>query len=152
MGHIFRLKYRDMKTGDVKESAVWWIKYHKNGKPYFESAKAKEETKAKRLLKKREGEIADGRIPGIYFDKTTYKELRDNFLIYRRQEKGAKSEKDARDRTKNLAPFFEGMKAVKITTPKVREYIKQRLEEEVITINHQGRNKRTSSSRSSIRD
>ena len=127
MGHIFRPKYKDKKTGDVKESAVWWIKYHKNGKPYFESAKTTEETKARRLLRKREGEIADGRIPGIYFDKTTYKELRDNFLIYRRQEKGAKSEKDAMDRVNHLDPFFEGMKAVKITTPKVREYIEQRM-------------------------
>jgi hypothetical protein len=53
MGHIFRPKYKDKKTGNVKESAVWWIKYHKNGKPYFESAKTTEETKAKRLLRKR---------------------------------------------------------------------------------------------------
>ena len=41
-----------------KRGNVYWIKYYRSGKPYRESTKSKKEADAKRLLKKREGEIA----------------------------------------------------------------------------------------------
>ena len=47
-----------------KRGDVFWIKYYRNGKPYRESCKTEEITKAKRLLKKRDGEIAEGKLPG----------------------------------------------------------------------------------------
>ena len=56
MGHIY------------KRGNIFWIKYHKNGKPFYESSKSKKESDAKRLLKKREGEISQGKIPGVYFE------------------------------------------------------------------------------------
>ncbi len=31
MGSIYRPKYKDKKTGKVKQSAVWWICYYRNG-------------------------------------------------------------------------------------------------------------------------
>jgi integrase len=127
MGHIYKPKYKD-KDGNTRESAVYWIKYYRNGKPLRESVKSKKEADAKRLLKRREGEISSGKLPGIYFDRVRYEELRDEFLLYRRQEKGEKSEKEAMRRTKHLDPFFEGTKIPRITTPKVRRYIKTRLE------------------------
>ncbi len=39
---------------------IYWVKYYRNGKPYRESTKSIKETDARRLLKKREGEIAGG--------------------------------------------------------------------------------------------
>ncbi len=48
-----------------KRGDVFWIKYYRHGKPYRESSKSEEISKAKRLLKKREGEIAEGKLPGI---------------------------------------------------------------------------------------
>ena len=50
-----------------KNSKFWWIKYYRNGKPYHESSKSVKETEAKRLLRLREGEIAAGKLPGVYF-------------------------------------------------------------------------------------
>ena len=50
-----------------KRGKTYWIKYYRNGKPYRESTKSKKEADAKRLLKKREGEISQGKLPGIYF-------------------------------------------------------------------------------------
>ena len=41
-----------------KRGNIYWIKYYRNGKPYRETTKSKKETDAKRLLKKREGEIS----------------------------------------------------------------------------------------------
>ena len=40
-----------------KKSKNWWVKYYRNGKPYRESSHSTKESKAKRLLKLREGQI-----------------------------------------------------------------------------------------------
>ena len=58
-----------------KRGKILWIKYHRAGKPYYESTKSSKEADAKRLLKRREGEISEGKLPGIYFDKILYDEL-----------------------------------------------------------------------------
>jgi hypothetical protein len=63
-----------------KRGNIYWIKYYRNGKPYRESSKSKKEVDAKRLLKKREGEIAVGKLPGIYFDRVRFDELGQDFL------------------------------------------------------------------------
>ena len=63
MGHLF------------KRGNVYWIKYYRNGKPYRESTKSKKEADAKRLLKRREGEISEGKLPGVYFDRVRFDEL-----------------------------------------------------------------------------
>ena len=51
-----------------KRGEIFWLKYYRNGKSYRESSNSGKESEAKRLLKKREGEISDGKIPGIYFE------------------------------------------------------------------------------------
>jgi hypothetical protein len=55
--------------GTYQRGNIWWIKYYRNGKPYYESSKSDKISKAQRLLKKREGEIVKGELPRIYFDK-----------------------------------------------------------------------------------
>ena len=42
---------------------------------YRESTESRKEADAKRLLKKREGEISEGKVPGIYFDRVRFDEL-----------------------------------------------------------------------------
>ena len=68
-----------------KRGQVYWIKYYRNGKPYRESTKSKKEADAKRLLKKREGEISQGKLPGIYFDKVRFDELAEIFFRLQNQ-------------------------------------------------------------------
>ena len=95
MGHIY------------KRGAVYWIKYHKNGKPYYESSRSKKESDAKRLLKKREGEISDGKLPGIFFDRVKFDELAEDFLRdYRINQK--KSLDKAERSVNHLKKRFEG--------------------------------------------
>ncbi len=48
-----------------KRGRIYWIKYYRAGKPYRESAKSKNEKKAIDLLKLREGEVVQGRFPGL---------------------------------------------------------------------------------------
>lgn len=41
-----------------KRGKTYWIKYSRNGRPYFESSGSKKHEDAKRLLRLREGDIA----------------------------------------------------------------------------------------------
>jgi len=43
-----------------KRGNTWWIQYYRKGKPFRESAQSAKEADARRLLRKREGEIARG--------------------------------------------------------------------------------------------
>ena len=127
MGHIYKPKYKD-KEGNSKESQVYWIKYYRNGKPYRESTKSDKESDAKRLLKKREGEISEGKLPGIYFDRVRFDELAGDFLTdYRVNQK--KSLVKAQRSVRRLKEYFEGYRVIQITTPRIQGYIEHCLDE-----------------------
>jgi integrase len=110
-----------------KRGNIYWIKYYRNGKPYRESTDSKNEADAKRLLKKREGEISQGKLPGIYFDKVRFDELAEDFLRdYRINQK--KSLVRAERSVNHLKKTFEGFRVVEITTPQIEAYVESRLE------------------------
>ncbi|MBN1548348.1 MAG: hypothetical protein JW902_16990 [Syntrophaceae bacterium] len=111
-----------------KRGAVFWIKYYRNGKAYRESTKSKKETAAKRLLKRREGEISQGKIPGIVFDKVRFHDLADDFLTdYRVNEK--KSIVRAERSVRHLKAAFNGMRVTNISTPLINHHIQRRQDE-----------------------
>ena len=125
-GSIYRPKWRDPKTGKLMEASIYWIKYYQHGKPCRESSKSDKITVAERLLKRRQGEISEGKLPGIYFDKVTFEELAEDFLTdYRINQKDTlvKAERSV----KYLKEFFGGMRATGITTAKVKVYIEKRI-------------------------
>jgi integrase len=109
-----------------KRGKTWWIKYYRNGKPYRESTKSHKEADAKRLLKRREGEISQGKLPGVYFDKVRYAELVQD-LIQDYEINGKKSIPRLRCSLKHLNRTFEGMRVTQITASRVKAYIKNRL-------------------------
>ena len=127
MGMIYRPKYKD-KAGAVHESEVFWIKYYRNGKAYRESSKTTKEDEAKKLLKLREGEIAKGKLPGIYFEKITFEELAEDlkrdYLLNKR-----KSCIRVEESIAHLGRFFAGYKVPRITSDRVQAYIQLRLSE-----------------------
>jgi len=111
-----------------KRGKTYWIQYYRNGKPYRETTKSKKEADAKRLLKKREGEISEGKLPGIYFDRVKFDELAEGFLRdYRINER--KSLDRAERSTGHLKRYFEGYRVPDINSPKIEDYIETRLEE-----------------------
>jgi len=110
-----------------KRGNMYWIKYYRNGKPYRESTKSKKEADAKRLLRKREGEISEGKLPGIYFDRVKFDELAEDFLRdYRINQK--KSLVRAERSVGHLKEYFEDFKVTGITTPRIQAYVERRLE------------------------
>lgn len=112
-----------------KRGEVYWVKYYRNGKSYRESCKTNKESEAKRLLKKREGEISEGKIPGVYFDRIRFNDLADDFLSDYRVN-GKKSLVRAERSVNHLKVSFDGARVTNITTPRINAYIQMRLDEE----------------------
>lgn len=111
-----------------KRGKIYWIKYYRAGKPYRESTHSDKESDAKRLLKLREGQIAENRFPGLHVQKIRFEELAEDFLNDYRIN-GKKSISRAERSLKHLKAYFEGMRAIDITTDKVKAYIFYRQEE-----------------------
>lgn len=111
-----------------KRGGKYWLKYYKNGKPFYESTDSEKEADAKKLLKKREGEIIEGKLPGIVYDRVKFDDLMKDFLSDY-QINAKKSYERAKRSANHLKEMFEGMKVTHITTPKISEYIQNRLED-----------------------
>lgn len=115
MGSIYRRK------------KVYWIKYYRNGKPYYESSHSDKVEVAKRILKAREGEISQGRLPGICFDRVRYDEIEEEYLTdYRINLK--RTVKKAERCARFLKKEFGGMRVTEITTARIKQYIQKRME------------------------
>jgi len=108
-----------------KRGSVWWIAYWHRGKEYRESSKSDSEAKAKKLLKKRIGEMARGRLIGPEEEKVTFEEMAQD--IVRDYEINAKrSIPSLRLSVSHLSRFFGLDRALDITTDRVRAYISNR--------------------------
>ena len=78
-------------------------------------------------MKKREGEIEEGKLPGIYFDKVTFDELAEDYLTDYRV--NGRDSLDKAERSVNfLKAVFGGMRATNINTARIKEYINRRME------------------------
>jgi len=98
----------------------------RRGQVYQESSKSKKKTVANKLLQQRLGDISQGKMPGIYFDRTTFDELAKSFLLDYELNK-RKSLERAQISVKHLEKSFKNMLAIEITTAKIKEYITDRL-------------------------
>ncbi len=120
-------------------SKYWWLKYYRNGKPYQESSKETLKWRAIKLLQKREGNIAEGKLPGIHFEKVLWDDLKKLYLNdYKVNKK--RTEKHANILARHLADHFEGMRVMNITSNHISDYIEKRLDEDEVkpaTVNNE---------------
>lgn len=113
-----------------KRGNVWWIKYYRNGVAMRESADTDKEGAAKKLLQKREGDIAHGIPVTPQTDRVTVGALLDDVLNDYKVN-GKKSIADAKRNAERLADHFGAKrKAASITTADVRAYVAKRQSEE----------------------
>ncbi len=110
-----------------KNSKHYWIKYYRHGKQFAESTNSDKMEVAKRILKLREGEISEGKMPGVCFDRTTFEELMEDYLADY-QINGKRTVPRAERCKKFLLKEFRGMRAPEITTTAIKRYIEKRLE------------------------
>ncbi len=112
-----------------KRGKTYWIKYYRNGKPYRESSHSEREADAKRLLKLREGAIAEGTFSGLKVEKILYDELAQG-LLNDYKLNGRKSLDRCELSLMHLNKVFSGARAVNITSDLIQKYIIQRQSEE----------------------
>ena len=109
-----------------KRGDIWWIKYYRNSKCFRESSESTLKMVAKKMLARKEGEIAKGLVPSIQFDKVTFDELSEDYLTdYRINKK--KSLDRAKLCIKHLMKEFKGTRIPDITTPRVQGYVSDRM-------------------------
>ena len=109
-----------------KRGNVYWIKYYRQGKCFRESSESTKKMVATKLLKRREGEIAQGKIPGVQFEKVRFDDLAEAFLRdYKINQK--KSLVKAERSVRRLQTLFENMSVPQITSPRINAYIENRI-------------------------
>jgi integrase len=109
-----------------KRGNTWWIKYYRNGKCFRESSGTTKKMVAKKLMDRREGEIAQGKVPSVLFEKVSFDELAEEFIMdYRINNK--KSLDRAELSVEHLRAEFGGVKIPDITTPHIQRYVSERL-------------------------
>jgi len=128
MGEIRKRKYRDRKTGEVRECSTWTIRYYRNGKRYEENTGSTKEGDAKRLLKLREGDIAKGvpvtpKIGRLTFDDAAVDVVTD----YRINKRRTLAHVERRLKL-HLSPHFSGWRMAAITTADVASFARKRLD------------------------
>ena len=94
---------------------TWWVRYYSQGKEHRESAGSQFKHDAERLPKRREGEIAEGKVPGVYYDRIHFDGLAQDYLRDYRLN-GRRSITKARRLVYCLSQCFAGMRITQITT------------------------------------
>ncbi len=108
-----------------KRGPVYWIAYYHRGKEYRESSETENESAAKKLLKKRIGEVAQGRLLGSDQDRLTFDDLAQT-LLADYQIHGRRSLRSARLSIDHLRAFFGFDRAIDITTDRIKAYAMHR--------------------------
>lgn len=108
-----------------RRGKTWWIKYYRDGKPYYESSESVKQTDAQRLLDQRRAEIFAGTHLEGRTRKLVMNELLDE-LVRNYKINGKDHSWCERVTRKHLRPFFGAVPAVKVRPETVAKYIEHR--------------------------
>jgi len=114
-------------THSLVEFGPWWMKYYRQGRPFYESTETEDKTEARRKLKVREGQVAQGLHHGPQTERTKFEDLvegiRQDYAMNER-----KSSRRLNNYIVHLTASFGKMRASAITTDKIKAYINKRRE------------------------
>src|SRR5216684_9275662 len=133
---------RPRGTGSIylqKGSAVYWVKYYRNGKPYRESTHKTNKKEAQDFLKQRLAEIVTGNFYGPKSERVRIDELADDLLRdYRINGKRSLGHAEARWKL-HLKPFFGDLRAIDVSSDLIARYVDKRQEQKAknATINRE---------------
>jgi integrase len=119
---------RKPKLGSIyQRGGVWWLKYHRNGKPYRESSGSALYADAERLLKRRMGEVVSGKFAGLAIERIRMQDLFDDLVEeYRVNQRSSIVHLRSRLRL-HLVPAFGAVRATELSTTHVKAYTSKRL-------------------------
>jgi hypothetical protein len=109
-GRVFQRKYRDKRTGKVKVAATFTLEYYLDGTMCREASGTTSYTEAVRQLKRRQGEIAQGRRVAPAADRLTFEHLAAN-LVGDYRAHGRRSLERVEDALAHLRAMFSGYRA-----------------------------------------
>lgn len=110
-----------------RKGGTWWLQYSHRGRLFRESSGSKVRSKAVKLLKKRLGEIGQGRLIGPDVARTTFEDLSE-MLFDDYRVNGKKSLDRAQRSVEHLSGTFARALAIEITPDRVLAYVRARLE------------------------
>src|SRR5216683_981975 len=111
-----------------KRGSTYWIAYCYRGKEHRESSRSDNEAQARKLLKKRVGEMSQGRLIGPSEERLDFEHLA-SILLTDYEVNGKRSLDSAKLSVKHLREFFGSDRAVDITLDRVRSYVRERQRE-----------------------
>jgi site-specific recombinase XerD len=124
-GRIFQRTYRDRRTGETKSAATYTVEYYVNGKMKREPARTTNQKKALRLLKRRQGKIAEGRRVDPAGERVAFKQLADNLLNDYKANRRRSLDR-VTDAVEHLLAAFDGYRAQDIGGDMVTKYVVDR--------------------------
>jgi integrase len=136
-GSVYHPKFLDKKTGELRESPHWWIRYTVRGKQVKESSGSEKLTVAERFLRRRLGERDAGILEPtqVRAERITYEAMRDYLYADYEIRKYKSLHTRADDGTRYIGPvtalddFFKQYRASNITTEALKEFIRKRQEQ-----------------------
>lgn len=130
MGIVYRRTYKEKKTGEKKESAVYWAKYYRNGIPIRESTCTTAFGEARTFLNRREGDVAKGVPITPKMGRVKFREIAEDIVKdYKVNARRSARDLEARLRL-HILPFFGESRASAISAVDIRKFIDCRQEEE----------------------
>jgi integrase len=107
---------------------IWWIQYYGQGQLFRESTRSPLKSAATSLLRLREGEIGQGRIPSLRAERTTFEDLAELF-VQDYHINGRKTLQRAQELVARLRKTFGRFRACRITSKHILDYIALRRSE-----------------------
>jgi integrase len=114
MGHLYQRNH------------IWWMKYYKDGRAFYESSRTTKREKAKDLLKVREGDIAKGENASPAHARFKFEDALRDYLTDQEVNDRVGIAKFKRRLELHLEPFFRGRRMTGIETADVRTYTLKR--------------------------
>ena len=124
-GSVFRSKWKDKKSGELRQSRFWSIRYFVNGKMFNESSGSKLKRDAERMLRGRLDEVSAGNPDPSASASTTFEELA-RLLVNDYVVNDRKSTVRVERSIGHLRRFFDNRLSHSITPASVIEYTSQR--------------------------
>ena len=115
-------------TGSIYlRGKTFWIKYHRYGKPYRESAHTEERREAERFLRFRLAQMAQARFVEPHLERIRVEELVEPYLKDLKYSKQAKDIVNPKARwTNHLEPVFGKLRVVDVTGTRLKDYVSER--------------------------
>jgi integrase len=111
-----------------KRGSIYWIAYNHRGREHRESAKTESESAARKILKKRIGEVTSGKFIGPSEERLSFEDMADA-LVTDYEINKLRSLRSVKLSARHLRGDFALDRAVDITTDRIKKYIRSRQRE-----------------------